>query len=106
MFACLTDNIQHIFFLVSELSIDKKNIYTRQVACVSYLINPSCIARQWGLQLILAITCEKHKYPDVIKKQKTQTTNVMFIYIILNVTKSITITTENKGLNVDDLFYH
>jgi hypothetical protein len=33
MFACLTDNIQHISFLVSELSIDKKNIYPRQVAC-------------------------------------------------------------------------
>jgi len=27
LFACMTDNIQHIFFLASELSIEKKNNY-------------------------------------------------------------------------------
>jgi len=38
LLACLTDNIQHMFFLASELSIEKKK-YTRQVECASYFTN-------------------------------------------------------------------
>jgi len=37
LLACLTDNIEHGFFLASELSMEKN--CTRQVACVSYFIN-------------------------------------------------------------------
>ena len=73
LFERLPDNIQHIVFLASELSIEKIIIpkYTRQVGCVSNLINSNlvlviCIAPQWGLQLTL-----RNSAPPTPKKKKT-----------------------------------